>query len=114
MRECCLALAMQLRSPENAIGIAMAAPLPPKQQGRTPGIRGFSIPGCGFFPRTREVGSTGREQPASIAGIRQVASGCDATCDAISTDRIELLAHAERGAGMSAEVDASTGAPTHR
>lgn len=62
----------------------------------------------------RPVGSTGREQPASIAGIRQVASGCDATCDAISTDRIELLAHAERGAGMSAEVDASTGAPTHR
>jgi hypothetical protein len=40
------------------------------------------------------VGSTGREQPGFLTGNPGVGSGCDAKCDAISTDRVELLARA--------------------
>jgi hypothetical protein len=40
------------------------------------------------------VGSTGLEQLAFHSGNQQVVSKCDAKCDAISPDRIELLARA--------------------
>jgi len=38
------------------------------------------------------VAGTGTEQTRFHSGNRRVASGCDAKCDAISADRIELLA----------------------
>jgi hypothetical protein len=40
------------------------------------------------------MGSTGLEQLAFRSGNQQVVAKCDAKCDAISADRIELLAHA--------------------
>ena len=40
------------------------------------------------------VGSTGLEQPAFRAGNTAVAISCDAKCDAISANRIELLTRA--------------------
>jgi hypothetical protein len=40
------------------------------------------------------MGSTGLEQPVLRAGNTAVAISCDAKCDAISEDRIELLARA--------------------
>ena len=42
----------------------------------------------------KSVAGTGREQPASRAGIPGVAPACDAQCDALSPDRVELLARA--------------------
>jgi hypothetical protein len=44
--------------------------------------------------KTGQVGSTGLEQPVLRAGNTAVAISCDAKCDAISEDRIELLARA--------------------
>ncbi len=41
-----------------------------------------------------EVAGTGTEQSRFPSGNRRVASGCDAKCDAISGDRIEVLARA--------------------
>ena len=38
------------------------------------------------------MAGTGTEQPRFHSGNRRVVSGCDAKCDAISGDRIELLA----------------------
>ena len=40
------------------------------------------------------MAGTGREQPACHSGNPGVGSGCDAKCDAILADRIELLARA--------------------
>jgi hypothetical protein len=40
------------------------------------------------------MAGTGREQPALCAGIPGVGSGCDARYDALSPDRVELLARA--------------------
>ena len=40
------------------------------------------------------MGSTGLEQPAFRAGHTAVAISCDAKCDAISANRIELLTRA--------------------
>jgi len=40
------------------------------------------------------MGSTGREQPASHSGNLGAPLSCDAKCDAISADRVELLARA--------------------
>ena len=45
-------------------------------------------------PGGRKVAGTGFEQTAFHSGNRRVVSNCDAKCDAISTDRIELLARA--------------------
>ena len=42
----------------------------------------------------KSVAGTGTEQPRFHSGNRRVASKCDAKCDAISADRIELLARA--------------------
>ena len=42
----------------------------------------------------REMAGTGTEQTRFHSGNRRVASKCDAKCDAISADRIELLARA--------------------
>ena len=44
--------------------------------------------------KTGQVAGTGTEQTRFHAGNRRGASGCDAKCDAISGDRIELLARA--------------------
>jgi hypothetical protein len=44
------------------------------------------------WPCRREVAGTGTEQTRFHSRNRRVASGCDAKCDAISADRIELLA----------------------
>jgi len=41
-----------------------------------------------------KMAGTGTEQRRYRSGKRRVASGCDARCDAISADRIELLAQA--------------------
>jgi hypothetical protein len=40
----------------------------------------------------KKVAGTGTEQTRFHSGNRRAASGCDAKCDAISPDRIELLA----------------------
>ena len=40
------------------------------------------------------MAGAGHEQPASCAGKQGVAVSCDAKCDAISADRVELLARA--------------------
>ena len=40
------------------------------------------------------MAGTGTEQSRCHSGNRRVASGCDAKCDAISADRIELLTRA--------------------
>jgi len=45
-------------------------------------------------PCRRKVAGTGTEQTRFHSGNRRDASGCDAKCDAISADRIELLARA--------------------
>ena len=58
--------------------------MPPKKTGRTG--HGWQ---CG-----REMAGTGTEQTRFHSGNLQVVSGCDAKCDAISADRIELLARA--------------------
>jgi hypothetical protein len=42
----------------------------------------------------KKVAGTGTEQSRFHSGIQGVASSCDAKCDAISPDRIELLARA--------------------
>jgi hypothetical protein len=42
----------------------------------------------------KSVAGTGTEQTRFHSGNRRVASKCDAKCDAISADRIELLARA--------------------
>jgi hypothetical protein len=42
----------------------------------------------------KKVAGTGTEQTQFHSGNRRVASNCDAKCDAISADRIELLARA--------------------
>ena len=42
----------------------------------------------------KKVAGTGTEQPRNYPGNRHVASNCDAESDAISPDRIELLAQA--------------------
>jgi len=52
-----------------------------------------SKPGPGW-PGLREMAGTGTEQSRFRSGNRRGASGCDAKCDAISPDRIELLARA--------------------
>ena len=71
------------------------------------------------------VGSTGLEQLAFRSGNQQVVSKCDAKCDAISANRIELLtravilvagmnlAEAERAAVL-ARVIADLTSPTTR
>jgi hypothetical protein len=46
------------------------------------------------WPGGRKVAGTGTEQTRFHSGNQQVLSRCDAECDAISTDRIELLARA--------------------
>ena len=75
--------------------------------------------------KTGLVGSTGLEQPAFLAGSTAVAISCDAKCDAISANRIELLtravilvagmnlAEAERAA-VPARVIADLTSPTTR
>ena len=40
----------------------------------------------------KKVAETGTEQTRFHSGKQGIASGCDAKCDAISPDRIELLA----------------------
>jgi len=45
-------------------------------------------------PGLREMAGAGREQPAFRAGNLGVACACDAQCDALSIDRVELLARA--------------------
>jgi hypothetical protein len=56
------------------------------------------------------MAGTGTEQTRFHSGNRRVVSGCDAKCDAISGDRIELLACAVvLVAGMSIP-DATRGA----
>jgi len=40
------------------------------------------------------MAGVGREQPASRAGNLGIVSGCDAGCDALSSDRVEVLARA--------------------
>ena len=40
------------------------------------------------------MAGVGREQPASRAGNLGIVSGCDARYDALSSDRVELLARA--------------------
>ena len=42
----------------------------------------------------KSVAGTGTEQPRFHSGKQGVGSKCDAKCDAISPDRIELLARA--------------------
>jgi len=42
----------------------------------------------------KKVAGTGTEQTRFHSGNQQVVSKCDAKCDAISPDRIELLARA--------------------
>ncbi len=50
-------------------------------------------PGHGW-PGLREMAGTGTEQTRFHSGNQRVESKCDAKCDAISSDRIELLARA--------------------
>ena len=50
-------------------------------------------PGQGW-PGLRKVAGTGPEQTWFRSGKQGVESKCDAECDAISSDRIELLARA--------------------
>jgi hypothetical protein len=40
------------------------------------------------------MAGTGREQPAFRAGNLGIASACDAQCDALPADHVELLARA--------------------
>ena len=44
--------------------------------------------------KTGQVAGTETEQTRFHSGNRRVASGCDAECDAISADRVEVLARA--------------------
>ena len=81
-------------------------------------------PGQGW-PGLREMAGTGTEQPRFHSGKQGVASSCDAKCDAISANRIELLtravilvagmnlAEAERAAVL-ARVIADLASPTTR
>jgi len=46
------------------------------------------------WPGLREMAGTGTEQTRFRSGKQGVAFNCDAKCDAISADRIELLARA--------------------
>ena len=46
------------------------------------------------WPCRREVAGTGTEQTRFHSGNREVVSNCNAECDAISTDRVEVLARA--------------------
>ena len=50
--------------------------------------------GHGWPGGREEVAGTGTEQTRFHSGNVQAVSGCDAKCDAISADRIELLARA--------------------
>jgi hypothetical protein len=50
--------------------------------------------GHGWPCRREEVAGTGTEQTRFRSGKQGVASSCDAKCDAISADRIELLTRA--------------------
>ncbi len=50
--------------------------------------------GHGWRYRREEVAGTGTKQTRYRLGNLQVVSGCDAECDAILGDRIELLARA--------------------
>ena len=88
---------------------------------------GVTTGSSGITPviKTGLVGSTGLEQPAFLAGSTAVAISCDAKCDAISANRIELLtravilvagmnlAEAERAAVL-ARVIADLTSPTTR
>lgn len=60
-----------------------------------PGGRAYkaSKPGPGW-PGLREMAGTGTEQTRCRSGNQRVVSNCDAECDAIAADRIELLARA--------------------
>ena len=90
--------------------------------GRCLGGGKWHVIGCSDQP---EVGSTGLEQPAFRAGNTAVVISCDAKCDAISANRIELLtravilvagmnlAEAERAAVL-ARVIADLTSPTQR
>ena len=49
------------------------------------------VPG---WPGGRKLAATGREQPSSCTGESVVVRSCDVKCDAISPDRVELLARA--------------------
>ena len=60
---------------------------PSKRLGHSPNV-------AAARPDRLQVGSTGLEQLTFRSGNVQVVSKCDAKCDAISADRIELLAHA--------------------
>lgn len=42
----------------------------------------------------REMAETGRKQPSNFMGENVIVHPCDAKCDAISADRVELLARA--------------------
>ena len=50
-------------------------------------------PGHGW-PGLREMAGVGREQSASCAGNPGFVPACDAKCDAIPADRVDLLARA--------------------
>jgi hypothetical protein len=50
-------------------------------------------PGQGW-PGLREMAGTGTEQTRFHSGKQRGESVCDAECDAISTDRVEVLARA--------------------
>ena len=58
------------------------------------GPRKQASPGQGWPGLREKVAGTGTEQTRYHSGNREVASSCDAECDAISTDRIEVLARA--------------------
>jgi hypothetical protein len=88
---------------------------------------GVTTGSSGIAPviKTGQVGSTGLEQPAFRAGNTAVVISCDAKCDVISANRIELLtravilvagmnlAEAERAAVL-ARVIADLTSPTTR
>jgi hypothetical protein len=78
------------QNPAATIQVAAGAP-----HGCPPGVRvsKASKPGRGS-PGVREMAGTGREQPARHSANAGVGLGCDAKCDAISADRVELLARA--------------------
>jgi hypothetical protein len=67
--------------------------LPRKTARLEGGPKKQASPGQGW-PGLSEMVRTGTEQTRCRSGIQGVASSCDAKCDAISADRIELLARA--------------------
>ncbi len=90
---------------------------------KTPDLPGFA--GSCVLTQLPQVAGTGSEQTRFRSGEQGVASACDAKCDAISANRIELLtravilvagmnlAEAERAAVL-ARVIADLTSPTQR